>query len=180
MTVTVSGQLPTFGSNLGGVTVQPLGGDGYISAQSVFRVKLVCDGDASSGDLVGNIRFDPRYCMLVSQVGASIRGMTADVPIRFSITESPNNSTFVAGSVAKQDWDNGVTGTCSWSPEPIVISADFDPDPSTLPLLSVRIPNDAAHRLNVYAHIFTFNKRAREIIPLDQITNVLHRSVSLQ
>ncbi len=179
MSVLVSAELPTIDTSIGGVDVRALGGNGFISAHSVMRARVVAPGDASGGTLEARLRMDPRYCCLISHVMCSVQGQTAAVPVDMAILESSNSVTAVRAQVQLRDTGTLTTGITTWSPDPMVLSADSAADPSAEPVVRVQIPNDSALTCILFAHVFAFDKRAREVVPLDVITNVLHRSTNV-
>lgn len=175
MSVIASVQLPDQPSS-GGIVYHPLGGNGLISPHSVYHCRIIAEGDASGGVLRCNIRPDIRFVSLVSLVIAGIDNDSADRDVDITVSETPDSRMEVKLNASYRPITGlGFDNLVSYSPAPFAISAGASSDPTSNPVVRVTTSNADGVDLTVYAHIFNFDKRARELVPLEQMTAVLTR-----
>ena len=177
MSVTQATAIPNTPSG-GGIHVHPLGGNGFSSPHSVYHVKCELASDASGGYNRITLRPDPRYVSLFSQIYVGVDSAAADVNVDISIIEDVYSRVAVRGKADYLDVGGLTEAWAGFSPAPFLVSADQG-DASDRPYLRVQIPNVNGQSLLVYTHVFNFDKRARELVPIEAITRILTRSETL-
>lgn len=176
MTVHTSVQLPNQPTG-GSLDFHPLGGNGFASPQSVYHGKIESTGDATGGLHQLYVRFDPRYSQLVSELIVGCGGISADVNVNLLIAETSGSHLSVRRLLKNYDIGTlGEDGLVSWSPVPLVISAGADTDSEALPFIRVSKTNVDSETLTMWFHIFNFDKRARELVPIETLTRCLVRT----
>lgn len=155
----------------------PLGGDGFTSPHSLYIVHAVLDSDASGGSNSITVRFDPRYTSLVSYLQTQVTSGAAAIGCRMEIrTSALENVTLqqemplvaVSGQLRTQ----GVL----WTPPALMVTAETAPATSP-PFYTSAIDNVDTEALLLTARIYNFDRRARELAPLNLLLSSLTRSV---
>lgn len=180
MSVTEYVQVPEQ-PTVGGVTYHPLGGNGFVSPHSVYHVRVRLTGDASGGAQEVRIRPDVRFTSLVAFCSATLDGaaITADAPVNFVISEEMNSRAEARSPGTYLPIGGEPAVVASWNPPPFLVSAGPASAASADPTLRVRVDNTNGTVLAVYASIYNFDKRAREVVPIDSVLQVLTRSQTL-
>lgn len=86
MSVASSVQLPAQ-PTVGRTIWTPLGGNGYTSPHSMYEVEVILTNDASGGDTVMDILFDPRWETLCCRVEAAITSSLANEDYQFELNK---------------------------------------------------------------------------------------------
>lgn len=178
MTVTASVQLPDQPTT-GAVRTKALGGNGLISPHSETLVQVSSTGDAGGGVNRIYIRMDPRYVQLVAYVELTYAGAAADTPVDMSLTSS---STFQFGAqrlMLLVDAPDSGSMRALWTPPPLLIAADASASATAAPTLRVQVPNVLADVITVWCVVYNFDRRARELVPIEAMTRALVRSSTL-
>lgn len=164
----------------GGLTYTPLGGDGFAGPHSVYRGFVTGVGDASGGLISVQIRFDPRYTQLVLQLSAELQGITADANVDMQISDDVNGQQSVRRIAPYAPLAGTATDAkVNWNPPPYLVSAGIGAD-SDRPRILVRSLNAGVGTdLVVRFHIYNFDKRAREIVPVEILSRALIRAESI-
>ncbi len=158
----------------------PLGGDGRVSPQSVTQIRVDSTGDTSTGRNQVYIRLDTRYTQLVSYVRVQLGPMaTSDQNVDIMVGGSAAIAMGVRRRVEKCEV-SGINeqGVVSFSPHPLLMVADASADTTSAPLIRVTTDNENNQLMRVYASIFNFDRRARELTPIEYLNRVLVRSES--
>jgi len=178
VSVETSVQLPQQ-PTVGQVTIHPLGGDGMVSPHSVTHFSITSAGDASGGANRIFARFDQRYVQLVSNLLVFIDGAPGDAPVYMSIVENAASRVSVRSPGLALPVSGVPEIQVSWCPHPILIAADAAASASDNPVISVGMGNSNGVSMTVYGHIYNFDRRAREIVPIETLTRALVRPESL-
>jgi len=148
-----------------------LGGDGYSAPESSMNLNAVLAGDASGGYAAMIVGFDPRFVQLVAYTCIKILGLSADANVRQEI-RSTLYETFIVGHTAPYLAITGLTGALNnvlWTPPPILVSAGANAT-SSGPFYAYYTANPGAgNSVQLSMRIHNFNKRARELVPLDKL-----------
>ena len=163
----------------GSVEIHPLGGNGFVSPHSVYHGTVSLIGDASGGEAKLNLGFDPRYSQMVNHLAVQIAGMTADMAGDMQIRETGVSRMGPRFTIKHQPVPSlAAEGRVSWSPVPYIVAKDnVDPD---LPAnINATFENIDLAKYTLFFHIFNFDRRAREVVPLELIASVLTRSESV-
>jgi len=179
MAVAIELQLPDQPAS-GSVVLQPLGGDGWVSPQSVFRVQVNSVSDASGGGNAIHVRGDLRYVQVISSVLVTLLSGadTLDLNVRIldeSGVGSANLRTVVPLTAVS---GSGPTNSVSWTPEPLLFSATAGAL-GTPPGIAIKCDNTDTETLGVIFSIYNFRKTAREKVPIDKMLAFLTRSTSV-
>lgn len=163
----------------GGIELHPLGGDGMVSPQSVYHGRIESAGDASGGYNQIRVGFDPRYTQLVAQIMVEATNLAADEDVDLRISESAD-SALAARSTMQSLPISAVTvdGRATWSPIPYLVAKN-DVDPSVPPNLKAVMDNVNGGVFRLYFHVFNFDRRARESVPIEVLSRCLIRAESL-
>lgn len=155
----------------------PLGGDGFISPQSLTIVSADLESDASGGKNQITVRFDPRYTSIVSYAAIAVESGAATIGGRLEIRTSAFENVAIMNEMPVVAV-SGIAATNSllWTPPALMVSAGpgLAADP---PVLRATIDNTDTETLRLRARIYNFDKRAREIAPLHLLLSSLTRSV---
>jgi len=152
-----------------------------ISPHSVVHNRTVLTADASGGSMNVYVRPDVRYVSLLAQVTILHQGIAADKAVEMSLWEE--NASAVRQRVESKYLPITVSSTdaiTAWSPDPILVSAGQAASADVLPYLNVLCANVNGEDLVVFSHWFNFDKRARELVPLEYLTRVLVRGSTVQ
>lgn len=179
MAVTSRVELPNQ-PNDGSLVLHALGGDGFTGPHSVYHGLEQITGDASGGLLTCSVRFDPRFTQLVIQMQCAFGGLSADKDFDMQISESTGSILQVRATATYLPITGIVTDASkNWNPGPYLLSAGPG-DSVTLPWMQWRAVNDGVG-VDMYCrfHVYNFDKRAREEIPIEILSRALVRAESL-
>ncbi len=178
MSVQVALQLPDQPAS-GAAVLQPLGGNGFTAPHSVTRVRVLSVSDASGGSNNIFVRFDPRYsCLLASLTLHTDSGAVA-IATNVSLTDQFEARTQIRKSVDLIPVSGlSSTNVLTWTPEPIIMVADANVLATQPPVIRATIGNNDTETLTMFVSIYNFDRRARELVPLNILYAVLPRGVS--
>lgn len=162
----------------GGIEIHPLGGDGITSPSSIYHCRVASLGDASAGYNRIRLGLDPRFTQLVTLMTVEVTGVAADVNVDMKIVESVD-SLLANRATLKYLPINSQTVDCraSWAPIPFLMATSSS-DPTEYPHIQVVTDNVNLSRIRLYAHVYNFDRRARELTPIDILASCLARSES--
>ncbi len=166
MAVAITNQLPDQ-PVLGLNTYSPLGGDGWTAPHSVAEVSVGSAGDASAGNNVITVTFDPRFQSIVAYVRLSNSSASAGIEMNLSMFPALPRSQPQLQAFANAVPVNALstTNNFTWAPPPI----------PGLSRLQATTTNTNGDSLTLMAYIFQFQRRALELVPLNVILAALPR-----
>jgi len=151
-----------------------LGGDGFIAPESSTNLNAVINGDGTGGYASIVVGFDPRFVQLVAYANVKILGLAADTNVRMEIRLTPLE-TFIVGKTVPFLTIAGLAGggaslnNVLWTPPPILVSAGVTPV-TVGPFFAFYTDNPGVgNSVQLAMRIHNFNKRARELVPLDKL-----------
>lgn len=164
--VTLPGQ-PVLGVN----TFTPLGGDGWTAPHSVAEVSVGSAGDASAGNNVITVTFDPRFQSIVTYVRLSNSSASAGIEMDLVMFPAVPRSQPQLQAFANAVPVNGLRGTnnLTWSPPPI----------PHLDRLQATTTNTNGDSLTLMAYIYQFQRTVLQQVPLNLILASLPRGDSM-
>ncbi len=161
---------------VGGVELHPLGGDGFISPQSVYHVEFEQTGDASGNYNEMVVVLDRRYVSLVSLVQGVLHYTgAADYGIQWQLEESAISKMVAAGIARDVAGSGSMENVLSWSPPPFLVAQTT----SGWPFIRQRAPNRDGERAQMYLHVFNFDRNSRTQVPIEVMSRCLVRSENL-
>lgn len=165
---------------VGGVVFHPLGGNGFSGPHSVYHGLVESASDASGGKNEIQVRLDPRFTQLVIQVQCSVAGQAAALDCDIQLFESVNSVMGVRREVPYRPI-SGLTaaGHVNWNPAPFLLSAGPKVGSNFQPYLRTAIDNTNGETLYCRFHVYNFDKRARELVPIEIMSSVLVRAESV-
>jgi len=159
----------------GSTDIVPLGGDGFVAPESATHFSGIIQGDGSGGFASIQVGFDPRWVQLVSYVSLKIVGIAADVNAQQEIRVTAFE-TFIVTNTAPYKAITGITGSPNnllWTPPAILLSAGASPLTNG-PYYRFYTDNPGVgNNVQVSMRVYNFNKRARELVPLDKLMSSL-------
>lgn len=171
MAVSIDNQLPEQ-PVLGVNTYTPLGGDGWTAPHSVAEVSVGSAGDASGGNNVITVTFDPRFISIVAYVRLHNSSASAGIEMNLALLpELPRSQPQLTAfyndvPVAQLNSSNVIT----WSPSPL-------PHLSRLQATTTNVNGDS---LTLQAYIYQFQRTALQQVPLNLILSSLPRGDNAQ
>lgn len=158
----------------GSLILQPLGGGGFDSPHSVYRLQITLDGAAGGGANLIQVRFDPRYVQIVSALQVSILSGAGAIDVNVIIQDETGIGRAQLRTEIPITTVSGATNIISWTPEPLLVSAGIGVAGDN-PEIRCEIPNVDTEDMTMRCSIYNFNKRARELVPIEQMLRFLTR-----
>ncbi len=175
MAVVSSVQLPSQPA-VGAVVLEPLGGNGFDSPHSLYRINITLTSDASGGSSDIYVRFDTRYTQVVGSAILNVSSGPGTIEGNLQILVG---SAFVAQARASMLLSAagalGTTNSMHWTPEPYAIVADANSSALAVPHLRSTIDNVDTEAHFLYAVIYNFDRSARHRVPLTRLFSFLTR-----
>lgn len=153
------------------IALEQLGGDGWTSPLSCYDVQLQETGDATGGNMTLVIYPDPQWLTVVGIVSAGNDAAT-DKPMRLAVI-APVLSLYQVVTPIKAAIAGGAA---MWYPPGLVL--ETIPGRSSKPYVAMTYPNTNGELGQLRVRYFNFQKRAKELVPLEQLFQVLGRSSS--
>ncbi len=159
----------------------PMGGDGFTAPHQAQVATVQLAGDAGGGSSLITIRLDERYTNLVSVVSANITGAAANTNYLLDLQMTAFEVYRILGFLTFVSFGGAITGALNsvlWTPPPVLAIAPPGLA-SAPPLVRFGTANVDGDTNLLSVRVYCFDKRARELTPLNVLLASVPRASAL-